>query len=73
MCAADRDKTEVCPRGSENQAQYEYGFFVIKIVKLNVVERGMVSSSHREFDIVFVRNICTCAGWPLSFTGVMKF
>ena len=45
VCAANRNKTEVCPRSSENQAQYEYRFIVIEIVKLNVVERGTVSNS----------------------------
>ena len=56
VCAADRDKTEVCPRISENQAQYEYRFIVIEIVKPNVVERGTVSNSHREFE-----RHCLCA------------
>ena len=37
--AANRDKTEVCSRGGENQAQYEYRSIVIESVKLNVVER----------------------------------
>ena len=48
--AANRDKTEVCSRSSKNQAQYEYRFIVIEIVKLNIVERGTVSNSHREFE-----------------------
>ena len=48
--AANRDKTEVCSRSSKNQAQYEYRFIVIEILKLNVVERGTVSNSHREFE-----------------------
>ena len=48
--AANRDKTEVCSRSSKNQAQYEYRFIVIEIVKLNVIERGTVSNSHREFE-----------------------
>ena len=48
--AANRDKTEVCSRSSKNQAQYEYRFIVIGILKLNVVERGTVSNSHREFE-----------------------
>ena len=50
VCAANRDETEVCSRSSENQAQYDYHFIVIEIVKLNVVERGTVSNSHREFE-----------------------
>ena len=53
---ANRDKTEVCSRSSENQAQYEYRFIVIEIVKLNVVERGTVSNSHTEFE-----RHCLCA------------
>ena len=48
--AANRDKTEVCSRSSKNQAQYEYRFIVIEVLKLNVVERGTVSNSHREFE-----------------------
>ena len=48
--AANRDKTEVCSRSNENQAQYEYRFIVIEIVKLNVVKRGTVSNSRREFE-----------------------
>ena len=56
VCAANRHKTEVCPRSSENQAEYEYRFMVIEIVKLNVVERGTVSNSHREFE-----RHCLCA------------
>ena len=56
VCAANHDKTEVCPRSSENQAQYEYRFIVIEIVKLNVVERRTVSNSHREFE-----RHCLCA------------
>ena len=48
--AANRDKTEVCSRSSKNQAQYEYRFIVIEILKLNVVERSTVSNSHREFE-----------------------
>ena len=56
VCAANCDKTEVCPRSSENQAQYEYRFIVIEIVKLKVVERGTVSNSHREFE-----RHCLCA------------
>ena len=47
---ANRDETEVYLRSSENQAQYEYRFIVIEIVKLDVVERGTVSNSHREFE-----------------------
>ena len=54
--AANRNKTEVCPRSSENQAQYEYRFIVIEIVKLNLVERGMVSNILREF-----QRHCLCA------------
>ena len=50
VCAANRDKTEVCPRSRENQAQHEYHFIVIEIVKLNVVERGTVSNSDKEFE-----------------------
>ena len=50
VCAANRDNIEVCPRSSENQAQYQYRFIVIEIVKLNVVERGTDSNSHREFE-----------------------
>ena len=49
VCAANRDKTEVCPRSSENLAENEYRFIVIEIVKLNAVERGAVANSHREF------------------------
>ena len=56
VCAANRNKTEVCPRSSENQAQYEYRFIVIEIVKLNLVERGMVSNILREF-----QRQCLCA------------
>ena len=56
VCAANRDTTGVCPRSSENQAQYEYRFIVIETVKLNVVERGTVSNSHREF-----KRHCLCA------------
>ena len=56
VCAANRDETEVCPRSRENQAQYEYRFIVIEIVKLNVVEKGTVSNSHRE-----VEGHCLCA------------
>ena len=37
LCTANRDKTEVDPRSSENQAQYEYCFIVIENVKLNVI------------------------------------
>ena len=40
----------------KNQAQYEYRFIVIEIVKLNVVERGTVSNSRREFE-----RYCLCA------------
>ena len=47
VCAANRDKTEVCPGSSENHARYEYCFIVIEIVKHNAVERGTVSYSHR--------------------------
>ena len=54
--AASRHKTEVCPKSRENQARYEYRFIVILIVKLNVVERGTVSNSHREFE-----RHCLCA------------
>ena len=39
VCMANCDKTEVFLRSSENQAQYEYRFIVIEIVKLNVVEK----------------------------------
>ena len=56
VCAANRDKTDVCPTSSENQAQYDYRFIVIVIVKLNVVERGTVSNSHRECE-----RHCLCA------------
>ena len=56
VSAANRDKTEVCPRISENQAPYEYRFIVIEIVKPNVVEGRMVSNSHREFE-----RHCLCA------------
>ena len=37
VCAANRDKTEVDPRSSKNQAQYEYCFIVIENVKVNVI------------------------------------
>ena len=50
VCAGNRNKTEVCPRSNENQAQYEYRFIVIEIVKLNIVERDMVSNSHGKFE-----------------------
>ena len=53
---ANRDTTEECSRGGENQAQYEYRFIVKESVKLNVVERGTVSNSHREFE-----RHCLCA------------
>ena len=56
VCAVNRDKTEVFPISSENQAHYEYRFIVIEIVKLNVVERGTVSNSPREFE-----RHCLCA------------
>ena len=56
VCAANRDKTEVCPGSSENQARYEYCFIVIEIVKHNAVERGTVSNSRREFE-----THCLCA------------
>ena len=56
VCAANRDETEVCPRSSENQAQYQYRSIVIEIVKLNVIERGTVSNSQREFE-----RHCLCA------------
>ena len=56
VCALNRDKTEVFPISSEKQAQYEYRFIVIEIVKLNVVERGTVSNSPREFE-----RHCLCA------------
>ena len=60
--AANRHKTEVCCRSSENQAQYEYRFIVIEIVKLNVVERGTVSNSHRELErhCVFALHMYIC-------------
>ena len=48
--AANGDKTEECSRSGENQAHYEYRVNVIESVKLNVVERGTVSNSHREFE-----------------------
>ena len=56
VCAANRPKTEVCPRSSGNQAEYEYRFIEIEIVKLNVVERGTGSNRHREFE-----RHCLCA------------
>ena len=56
VCAVNRDKTEVFPISSENQPHYEYRFIVIEIVKLNVVERGTVSNSPREFE-----RHCLCA------------
>ena len=54
--AANRDTTEECSRSSDNQAQYEYRFIMKETVKLNVVERGTVSNSHREFE-----RHCLCA------------
>ena len=56
VCAVNRNETDVCPGSSKNKAQYEYCFIVIEIVKLNVVERGTVSNSHREFE-----RHCLCA------------
>ena len=54
--AANRDRTEEYSRSSDNQAQYEYRFIMKESVKLNVVERGTVSNSHREFE-----RHCLCA------------
>ena len=56
VCVANRDKTEVCPRSSENLAENEYRFIVIEIVKLNAVEIGTVSNSHGELE-----RHCLCA------------
>ena len=59
--AANLDKTEICFRNSENQAQSETGIVVIEDVKNNFAGRGTVSSSHRELES-FVLGICTRAG-----------
>ena len=56
VCALNRDKTQVFPISSEKQAQYEYRFIVIEIVKFNVVERGTVSNSPIKFE-----RHCLCA------------
>ena len=50
------DKTEICPTSSENQAQCKTHFTAVEIVKINFIERGTVSSSHR-----LLESQCLCA------------
>ena len=48
--AVNRNKSEICLKRREHQAQYDYPCIVIQIVKIIVVERGTVLYSDKEFE-----------------------